>query len=177
MTKSPDKRVAAGQAVCCRTNSDRGHTFNYNSGSRLFAPVVRRNQARGYGDKSIRKDREFSAASLSQFTEEALLWQRLSAHAASLPDLTVSSVEFHFLRVDASASFDRPPTFFNWDSSNQMRSIAAFCLLLTCSVSFAAHNQAHSSARIIQSGLPILFEPAPGQPVGDTAMVGRVSGT
>lgn len=57
-----------------------------------------------------------------------------------------------------------------------MRSIAALCLFFVCSLSLAATSQPTSSARIVQSGLPIVFEPAPGQHNGDIAMVGRAAG-
>jgi hypothetical protein len=50
----------------------------------------------------------------------------------------------------------------------------SFCLL--CFSSFSTFGQGQTSARVVEDGLPVVFEPAPSQMSGPAAMTGRLPG-
>jgi hypothetical protein len=57
-----------------------------------------------------------------------------------------------------------------------MRLPAVFCLLLCSSVSLAKPTQHPAPARVVERGLPIMFEPASGLGDSRLSMIGRVAG-
>lgn len=57
-----------------------------------------------------------------------------------------------------------------------MRLPVVFCLLLCSSASFAEPTRYPAPARVVESGFPIVFEPAASQEASHFSMVGRVAG-